>query len=83
MFNQKHQRTWEAIFPMGKRSPGVSWKDIEALLKEEGAEISQGQDFRVRIALHGRKAILHRPFSENKVEQGTLAAIRHLLEEQE
>jgi predicted HicB family RNase H-like nuclease len=46
----KHRVTLEAIFADPVRST-VSWSDVESLFRACGAEISEGQGSRVRVAL--------------------------------
>ena len=53
--NQKHRRTLEAIFDDPVRS-NIPWRDIESMLKAAGAEITEGEGSRVRIALNGVRA---------------------------
>ncbi len=47
--NKKHRRTLEAIFDDPVRS-NIPWRDIEAMLGAMGAEITEGEGSRVRIA---------------------------------
>src|SRR5207253_8110545 len=54
--NQKHRRVLEAIFDEPIRS-NIPWRDIEAMLKAAGAEVSEGEGSRVRIALNGVRAV--------------------------
>ena len=76
--NRKHKRTLKAIF----RSPvqsGVPWKDIEALLKSLGAEISEGSGSRVRIVLNDVRAVFHRPHPRKETDKGALCDMRRFL----
>jgi hypothetical protein len=50
--NRRHRRTLEAVFDDPIRS-NILWRDIEAMLKAAGAEISEGAGSRVRIVLNG------------------------------
>jgi len=43
--SQKHRRTLEAVFDDPIRS-SIAWRDIEAMLKAAGAEISEGEGSR-------------------------------------
>ena len=54
--NQKHRRTLEAVFDDPVRST-IPWRDIEGMLKAAGAEITEGEGSRVRIALNGVRAV--------------------------
>lgn len=60
----KHRVTLEAIFADPVRST-VSWSDVESLFRACGAEISEGQGSRVRVALNGVRAVFHRPHPRN------------------
>lgn len=45
--NKKHRKTLQTIFEDPIRSD-IHWKDIEALFKALGAEISEGKGSRIR-----------------------------------
>jgi hypothetical protein len=64
----KHQKTLELIYENPVRSD-VSWSDIESLLLYIGAEISEGRGSRVRIALHGIRAVFHRPHPKRETDK--------------
>ena len=76
--NRKHKRTLEAVFRNPVQS-GVPWKDIEALLKSLGAEISEGAGSRIRIALNGVRAVFHRPHPRKETDKGALCDMRRFL----
>ena len=59
------------------------WKDCEKLLEALGAEISEGEGSRVRIALNGRKAVFHRPHPQKETDKGALVSLRKFLENAE
>lgn len=77
--NQKRQRVLEAIFKVPTQS-NVIWKDCEKLLVALGAEISEGEGSRVRIALNGVKAVFHRPHPKKEIDKGALVSLRRFLE---
>jgi len=52
----KHHKTLQAIFEDPVRA-NILWSDIENLLKALGAEISEGEGSRVRIALNNVRAV--------------------------
>jgi hypothetical protein len=56
----KHDRTLRAVFADPVRA-GIPWRDIEAMLVHLGAEITEGEGSRVRIAMNGVRAVFHRP----------------------
>jgi hypothetical protein len=76
----KHRKTLGAIFEHPARAD-ILWKDVEALLKALGAEISEGRGSRVRIALQGVRAVFHRPHPRKEADRGTVASVRRLLTE--
>jgi hypothetical protein len=78
--NQKHRRTLEAIFEDPVRS-NIPWRDIEALFKSEGAEISEGAGSRIRVALNGVRAVFHRPHPQKETDKGAVRSVRRFLTE--
>ncbi len=76
----KHDQTLEAIFAEPPRS-NVKWRDIEALLKSKGAELSEGAGSRLRVSLHGVKAVFHRPHPKPDTDRGALKSVRRFLME--
>ena len=78
--NKKHARTLESIFENPVKA-GIVWRDIEALLVALGAEISEGQGSRVRIALNGLRAVFHRPHPHKETDKGAVKSMRRFLSE--
>ena len=76
--NKRHDRTLQAIFEDPVQA-GIAWRDVEALLKARGAEISEGSGSRVRVALHGVRAVFHRPHPEKEIDKGAVRSIRRFL----
>ncbi len=76
----KHDKTLRAIFADPVR-PGINWSDIESLLAHLGAEISQGEGSRVRIALRGVRAVFHRPHPRKETDKGAVRSMRRFLAE--
>lgn len=77
--SKKHERTLEAIFKTPVQS-NDEWKDCEKLLVYLGAEISEGEGSRVRIALNRVKAVFHRPHPQKEIDKGALVSLRKFLE---
>jgi len=77
--NKKHLKTLDLIFKKPVQS-NVRWDDIESLLVNLGAEISEGSGSRVRIALNGVKAVFHRPHPQRETDKGALISMRRFLE---
>ncbi len=77
--SRKHDRTLEAIFKTPVQS-NVEWHNCEQLLKSLGADISEGEGSRVRIALNGVRAVFHRPHPRKEIDKGALVSLRKFLE---
>jgi hypothetical protein len=78
--NQKHQRTLEAVFADPVRS-NIPWREIETMLKAAGAEITEGEGSRVRIALNSVRAVFHRPHPQKETDKGAVRSMRRFLTE--
>lgn len=78
----KHRKTLGAIFTDPVLA-GIPWRDIEALLTACGAEISEGQGSRVRVALNGVRAVFHRPHPQKETDKGAVKSVRRFLREAE
>lgn len=77
--NKKHQKTLQAICAKPVRSD-VVWKDIEQLLRSLGAQLSEGNGSRIRIALNGVRAVFHRPHPQKETDKGALVSMKRFLE---
>lgn len=82
MVGRKHQATLEAIFADPVRA-GIAWRDIEALFAALGADTSEGQGSRVRVALNGVRAVFHRPHPRKETDKGAVKSVRRFLVEAE
>lgn len=78
--SKKHQKTLEQIFQNPVQS-SIVWKDIEAMLVSLGAEISEGNGSRVRIALNDVRAVFHRPHPQKETDKGAVVSMRRFLKE--
>lgn len=76
----KHRQTLHAIFEDPVRS-NIVWRDIEAMLKAAGADITEGAGSRVRIALNGVRAVFHRPHPQKETDKGAVKSMRRFLAE--
>ncbi len=76
--NSRHRKTLNSIFENPIRAD-VKWSDIEALFRAMGAEISEGNGSRVRIFLHGTKAVFHRPHPQKETDKGALVSVRRFI----
>ena len=77
---RRHQRTLELIFAHPP-SGNIKWRDIEALLTELGAEISEREGSRVAAVLFGEVRVFHRPHPSPDTDKGAVASIRKWLEQ--
>jgi HicA toxin of bacterial toxin-antitoxin, len=75
----KHEKTLDAIFAKPTRG-NVKWADIESLFLHLGAEITEGNGSRVRVALNGIKSVFHRPHPSPEVKKRALESVRTFLE---
>jgi hypothetical protein len=75
----KHLRTLIAIYEKPTRA-SIPWNDIEGLFIALGAEISEGNGSRVRVALNGVRAVFHRPHPQKETEKGAVKSVRRFLE---
>ncbi len=78
--NAAQHKTLLAIFGTPVRS-GILRADIVSLLDACEAEVSEGSGSRVRVALNGVKAVLHRPHPRKETDKGTVKAVRRFLTE--
>jgi hypothetical protein len=80
--NARHRRTLAAIYERPERSD-IVWRDIEALFVALGADVSEGNGSRVRVALNGVRAVFHRPHPERVTDKGAVKSVRRFLGEAE
>jgi hypothetical protein len=77
---KRHQDIFDSIF-VEPTLGNIEWREIENMLRALGAEISEGAGSRVRIALNGRKATLHRPHPRKEASKSTVKDVRLFLRE--
>ena len=77
---RKHQRTLELVFAH-LPSANVQWKDLEALFRELGAEVSEREGSRVALFLFNEVRIFHRPHPSPNTDKGAVTSIRKWLEQ--
>ena len=76
--NKKNRKILQAIFHRPVLS-NILWKDIETLLVNLGADISEGRGSRVRIELNGEDAVFHRPHPKKETDKGAIVSMRRFL----
>ncbi|MBV8676352.1 MAG: type II toxin-antitoxin system HicA family toxin [Planctomycetaceae bacterium] len=75
---EKHRKTLKAVFADPVRA-NLAWKDVEAMLKGLGAEVTEGRGSRVRVALRGVRAVFHQPHPGRQIGKGMVRALREFL----
>ena len=75
----KHHKTLQAIFEKPDRA-NVAWRDIEVLFVALGAEVTEGNGSRVRVALKDVRAVFHRPHPRKETNKGAVKSVRRFLE---
>ena len=77
---RKHQRTLELVFAR-PTSANVQWRDIQALLVEVGAEVSEREGSRIAVVLFGEVRVFHRPHPSPSTDKGAVASVRKWLDQ--
>lgn len=77
---RKHLNTLQAIFAHPV-SANIPWRDIEALLLDLGADISEREGSRVAVVLFGEVKVFHRPHPSPNTDKGAVASVRRWLEQ--
>jgi len=77
---RKHRKTLEALFAHPVRG-NIPWRDIEALFRELGAEISERQGSRGAVVLFGEVRVFHRPHPAPDTDKGAAASVRNWLKQ--
>lgn len=75
-----HRRTLELLFAH-PTSANVQWRDVEALFRELGAEVSEREGSRVAVVLFGEVRVFHRPHPSPNTDRGAVASIRKWLQQ--
>ena len=75
----KHAKTLHAVFEEPTRSD-LPWRDIESLLKNISAKITEGKGSRIRMKLNDVKAVFHRPHPQKEASKGCVESVRRFLE---
>nr|WP_280925544.1 type II toxin-antitoxin system HicA family toxin [Shewanella septentrionalis] len=70
-------------FYLRPTSGTAPWKDIEALFKALGADVSERAGSRVAVVLFDEVRVFHRPHPSPNTDKGAITSIRKWLEENE
>ena len=77
---RKAQRTLDALFAH-PTSGNIQWRDIEALFRELGADITEREGSRVAVFLFGEVRVFHRPHPSPNTDKGAVASVRKWIEQ--
>ena len=77
---RQHQKTLNALYAR-LVSANIQWRDIEALLIELGAEISEREGSRVAVVLFDEVRVFHRPHPSPDTDKGAIASVRKWFEQ--
>lgn len=77
---RKHRKTLERIFAR-PTSANIKWGEVESLLVNLGAELSEREGSRVGVRLFGERRVFHRPHPSPNTDKGAIASIRKWLKE--
>ncbi|PCI29998.1 MAG: hexulose-6-phosphate synthase [SAR324 cluster bacterium] len=75
---RKYQNTLKSIFSRPV-SANIKWRDIEALFKNLGAEITEREGSRIEVFLFNQVRVFHRPHPRPDTDKGAVASIREWL----
>ncbi len=77
---RKSQRTLTSVFAH-PTSGNIPWRDVEGLLIDLGAEVSEREGSRVAIVLFGEVRVFHRPHPSPATDKGAVVSVRKWLEQ--
>jgi len=77
---RSHERTLGQLWAHPV-SANLAWKDIEALFRALGAEVSEREGSRVAVVLFGEVKVFHRPHPSPHTDKGAVASVRRWLEQ--
>lgn len=61
-------------------SGSIKWRDIEALLVDLGAKVSEREGSHIGVKLFGEVRVFHRPHPSPDTDKGAVESIRKWLE---
>lgn len=76
---RKSSKTLALIFARPV-SGSIKWRDIEALLVDLGAKVSEREGSRIGVKLFGEVRVFHRPHPSPDTDKGAVESIRKWLE---
>lgn len=78
--SRRQRKTLQQVLEAPTRSD-IRWQEIESLLRALGGEISEGRGSRVRVYLHGARAVFHRPHPRPETDRGAVQSVARFLTE--
>lgn len=79
---RKSSKTLALIFARPV-SGSIKWRDIESLLVDLGAQVSEREGSRIGVKLFGEVRVFHRPHPSPDTDKGAVESIRKWLENNE
>lgn len=79
---RKSSKTLALIFARPV-SGSIKWRDIESLLLDLGAAVSEREGSRIGVILFGEVRVFHRPHPSPDTDKGAVESIRKWLENNE
>ena len=76
--SNRHSKTLKAIF-VEPTLADIAWRDIESLFQALGADISEGNGSRIRVALNDVRAVFHRPHPQKETNRAAVRSVRRFL----
>lgn len=64
-------------------SGSIKWRDIESLLVDLGADVSEREGSRIGVKLFGEVRVFHRPHPSPDTDKGAVESIRKWLKDNE
>jgi len=64
-------------------SGSIKWRDIESLLVDFGASVSEREGSRIGVKLFGEVRVFHRPHPSPDTDKGAVESIRKWLKDNE
>ena len=77
---RKSSKTLALIFARPV-SGSIKWRDIESLLVDLGAKMSEREGSRIGVKLFGEVRVFHRPHPSPDTDKGAVESIRKWLNE--
>lgn len=77
--NKRHRRTLDAIFAQ-PISGNIKWRDVESLLKNLGAVLTERAGSRVSVSLNNNIIVFHRPHPSPNMDKGAIRDLRRFLQ---